>query len=289
MERKTLAAAVGLAGVAGVGVGMAILFGGGPPPPPPRPRPPQAPAPLAAELKYSATLYRGLVEQDAKTMGVAAPAVDEWAAPLPYFDELPSGKPVTLRAGGTLRTGHLRISLGVRRVEGAVEGQSFRADHLVLKIENRTRRHLAYRVTTQVPDAARCESKGVIPHDAIALAPRETIFRTECLVQKAASIVVLRVEVLEIPPLGYFYVSRLSPGLVLYDGRAATGHTVPKGMVCPQTFSWRDVRDGAQRGEIAWRDIIDFYVRHNCDEFAFFPGYRYRTDAAAPLPARPVL
>jgi hypothetical protein len=127
----------------------------------------------------------------------------------------------------------------------------------------------------------------VIPHDAIALGAHETILRTECLLQKTGEIELTRIEVMEIPALAYFYVSRLVPALCLYDPRTAAGHTILKGSICPQTFSWRDIRDGAARGEIDWRDIIDYYARHNCEEYAFFPGYRYRTDAAAPLPARP--
>jgi hypothetical protein len=285
MQRKTLAGAVGICGVAGLGVGMAVLFGSGPPPAPPRPRPPSPNAPQGIEMRYSATMYRALIEQDAKAMGVVAPTWGGMMAVFPYFDELSSVHP--LRAGGVLRSRHLRLSLGVRRVEGAVEGQSFRADHLVLKIENTSDSYLSYRVSTRVPAAARCEAKGVIPHDAIALRPHETILRTECLFQKAAGIDVTRVEVIEVPQLSYHYVSRLIPALILYDPRTAAGHAAPKGAVCPQTFSWRDIRDGAQRGDIAWRDIVDFYARHNCDEYAFFPGYRYRTDAEAPLPARP--
>lgn len=287
MERKTLVVALVLLGIAGMALGMALLYGGGPPAAPPRPRLPSAPAPTAADMKYSATLYRALVEQDAKGFGVIAPTGAELAAPFPYFDELPV--PRKLRAGGTVRTPRLAISLVVRREQGAVEGQSFRADHLVLKIENLTGKHMAYRVTTGVRDAARCEAKGVIPHDAIALVGHETILRTECLLQRTGEIELERVEVMEIPALSYFYVSRLMPGLVLYEPRTIAGHTIPKGAVCPQTFSWRDIRDGAARGEIEWRDIIDYYARHNCDEYAFFPGYRYRTDAAAPLPARPPL
>ncbi len=266
-------------------VGMALLFGGGPPPAPPRPRLPSAPAPTAADMKYSATLYRALVEQDAKAFGVVAPSADELAARFPYFDELPARR--KLHGGGKVHTAHLAISLIIRREQGAVEGQSFRADHLVLKIENLTKHHLAYRVMTEVRDAVRCEAKGVIPHDAIALAPHETILRTECLLQKTGEIDLTRIEVMEIPALAYFYVSRLVPALCLYDPRTAAGHTILKGSICPQTFSWRDIRDGAARGEIDWRDIIDYYARHNCEEYAFFPGYRYRTDAAAPLPARP--
>ncbi len=236
-------------------------------------------------MKYSEIWYRGLVEQDARTFGVVAPSPAEMAAPFPYFDVRTAHR--TLRVGETIHIANISISLTIRRVPGAVEGQSFRADHLGLKIENRTGHHLAYRVVTEVSDPARCEAKGVVAHNAIALLPRETIFRTECLFQRQGAVSLISVEVMEIPPLAYAYVSRLSPGLVLYDGRTAAGHTIPRGAGCPQTFSWRDVRDGAARGDIAWRDIIDFYARHNCDEYAFFPGYRYRRDAAAPLPARP--
>jgi len=289
MRGGTLWAAVALVAVAGLGAGMAILFAGGPPAAPPRPRVAAAPSPEAAEMKYSATLYRGLIEEDAKKLGVAAPTPAELAAVFPYFDELRA--PRALRPGGALDTAHLRVSLIVRREEGAIEGggsgQSFRADHLVLRIQNLTARHLAYRVSTRVPDAGRCEAKGTIPHDAIALAPREVVLRTECLLQKGATVEVTRVEVKELPALAYHYVSRLVPELVLYDPRTAAGHTIPKGAACPQTFSWREVRDGAARGEIAWRDIIDFYARHDCDDYAFFPGYRFRADTRAPLPARP--
>lgn len=286
LEGKTLAVAVALIFVAGLGLGMAVLFAGGPPPAPPRPKLPLAPSPSTSELRFSPTMYRAMVEQDAKALGVAAPSPAALAAVFPYFDERPA-KP-RLRVGSTVRSAHLRLSLVLRREEGAVEDQqSFRAEHLVLEIENRTARPLAYRVTTRVVDARRCEAKGVIPHNAVALAPHETVGRTECLFQKAASVDLVGVEVMEIPALSYQYVSRLNPGLILYDARTAVGHVVGKGGPCPQSFSWRDVRDGAAHGEVEWRDILDFYARHNCDEYAFFPGYRYRRDAAAPLPARP--
>ena len=285
MEGKTLAMAVALGGVAGLGVGMAALFGGGPPPAPERPHIAPAPAPTAATMKYSATMYRGLVEQAAQAFGVPAPTPDQWAAPFVYASELKA--PRALRPGKKVQTPHLRVSLLTRREEGQVEGQSFRADHLVLRIENLTGHYLAYRVVTRVPDPRRCESKGVLPGNAIALRPHEVVERTECLFQTATSVTVESVEVIEINALSYFLVSRLTPGVILYDARISDGHVIPKGTVCPQTFSWREIRDGADRGELAWRDIIDFYARHDCADYTFFPGYRFRTDGALPLPARP--
>jgi hypothetical protein len=285
MHGRILVAAVALVAVAAVGVGMAVLFAGGPPPAPARPRLPPAPPPQGADLKYSATLFRGLVEEDARKLGIAAPGPAELAAVFPYSEEIAARR--SLRAGGSIETRHLRLSLLVRREQGAVEGQSFRADHLVLRIENLTRRPLAYRVLTEVPDPDRCAAKGTLPHDAIALGPREVALRTECLLQKGAGVDVTRVEVIELPALSYYYVSRLVPELILYDARTAAGHTIPRGAACPQTLSWREVRDGAAKGEVDWRDIIDFYARHNCDEYAFFPGYRYRSQPGGTLPARP--
>src|SRR5262245_39608629 len=199
LEGKSLGVAVALLGVLGLGAGMAVLFAGGPPPAPPRPPLPTAPSPSGSDLKFAPTLFRGLVEQDAKSFGVPAPTPEHLAAVFPYFDERPL-KP-RLRVGSSMRTNHLRLSLVLRPEAGAVEGQAFRADHLVLEIENRTAHRLAYRVTTKVVDATRCDAKGVIPHNAVALGPRETVARTECLFQKAASVDVLEVEVMEIPAL----------------------------------------------------------------------------------------
>jgi hypothetical protein len=257
-------------------------------PPPPAARTPARPAPPApaAVMRYSPVMYRGLLEQDARDLGLPPPASGEMAAPFPYFDELAA--PRVLRPGAALRPPHLALSLAVRREEGAIERTSFRADHLVLSIENLTAHHLAYRISTRVlPRDARCGSKGDLPHDAVALAPRETLRRTECLHQRGGAIEVVRAEVLEIPRLSYYYVSRLTPGLVLYDARAAAGHRPPHGDTCPQTLSWREIRDGAARGDFGWRDVIDFYARHSCLEYAFFPAYRHRADPTAPLPARP--
>jgi hypothetical protein len=188
-----------------------------------------------------------------------------------------------------MQTPHLKLSAVLRKEAGSMGGQVYRADHLVLRIQNLTSHHLAYRVETAVPDETRCASKGDTPHDAIVLPPHKTVFRTECFYRAGAQLEVKSVEVMELPALSAHYVSRLSPALVLYSRRTSAGHVPWKGEICPQTLSWREIRDGADRKELGWRDVIDFYARHNCDEYAFFPGYRYRTDRAGPLPARPPL
>lgn len=285
MDDKTLILAVSGSGLAAIGLGMLILYGGGPPPAPERPRPPPPPEQLMnSELKYAAPVYRALVEQDAKGYGVVAPAADEMREVFPYLDELRGKR--RLKVKHPLETQHLRLLLEITKKQANVEGQSYRADHLVLRIENKTPKYLAYRVVTSVPDKHKCMTKGDIPHNAIVIGPHQTLLRSECLYRNDESVDVSVIETMELPQLASIYVSRLPPTVVFYDPRTAEGHVPSAGVVCPQTFSWRDIREGVERNEFDWRDVIDFYARHNCDEYSFFRSYRYRTDPSAPLPAR---
>ena len=288
MGSRTLGLVVVATGLLVIAIGLGLMYAGGPPPAPPRPRIPE-PATTTAALKYSATLYRAALEQDARIFAIAVTPYAEMAEPFPYFDESSAGGDRKLKVGGSLETAHLRLTLIVRKEQGSMGGQTFRADHLVLRIENRSDHYLAYRVETRVADdgQGRCDTKGDAPHNAIVIEPRQAIFRTECLYRSSERVNVRRVEVMELPRLGAYYVSRLPPPLVLYNRRTSSGHVPLAGSGCPQTFSWRDIRDGADRGELGWRDVIDFYARHNCEEYSFFRSYRHRTDPSAPLPARP--
>ena len=285
MEGNTLAGAVTLTAVTVMGIGMAALFAGGPPPAPERPKAPPAPEALMnGELRFSPLVYRGQVEQDARSFGVPAPLAGELEAPFVYVEELRERR--ALKPKSPIETPHLRLSLVVEKHQASLDGQSFRFEHLVLRIENRTGKYLAYRIATDVPDKKKCSSKGDIPHNAIVLEPNQTVLRTECLYRNHTSIDVERVEVIELPQLAAVYASRLPATSVLYDTRTSAGHVPLKGALCPQTFSWRDIQEGIDRKQIGWRDVIDFYGRHNCDEYAFFRSYRFRKDPAAPLPAR---
>jgi hypothetical protein len=291
MDMRTMVIAMIFLGLAVVGGGTALLFAGHAAPPPKRPSLAATPSmtedgelgdrlavgPGAGVGDGSVTLRRGRVEHDAATFGVPVPDWASFTAAFPYFSELEA--PRRLGLGASLETGHLRLSVSRRREQGAelgaMTGQSFRADHLVLRIENLTGHHLAYRVSTRVSDPRRCAAKGALAHNAIALEPHETVFRTECLLQDAPALVVEGVEVMEIPALSYVYVSRLEPALVLYDPRTADGHTIPRGGPCPPTVPWRELRDAAGRGGVAWRDIIDFYARNNCTDRTFTLEHRY--------------
>jgi hypothetical protein len=289
LEGKPLALAVLLAGALAIGVGVFVLHSASAPPPAPeRPRPPPPAAMMVnSDLRFSPVYYRTQLAQDAKAYGIEAPSWDEITQPNPYFDELKEKQHLRIKA--PIDTRHLRVSLELSKVTSVIGGQTISADHLVLRIENRTHVYLAYRIQTSVPDRHKCAIKGEIPHNAVAIGPNQTIMRTECMYRKDEAVDVNRIEVVEMPALSAYYVSRLPPNATLYDPRTFTGHVGFRGQEsCQQTFSWREIKEGVDQKQFEWRDVIDFYARHNCSEYSFFKTYRYRTDANAPLPARPL-
>ncbi len=287
MEGRSLAMGVAMTGAVAICVGIAALFGFSPPPSPDRPKPPPPPdTTMNSELRYSRTVYQGTLAQDARAFHIAIPTFEDMARPNPYFEEFKGKR--RLKTGDPMDTPHLKLSVEVTKMRASIDGQAVGSDHVVLKIENKTGKYLAYRAETTISDKDKCASKGDLPQNAIVLRPNQTISRTECLYRNDGVLDVTHVEVIELAALPAYYVSRLPATSVLYDPRTAAGHEPLAGKVCPQTFSWRDIREGLDGREIGWRDVIDFYARHNCDEYSFFRSYRYRTDPAAPLPVRPL-
>jgi hypothetical protein len=289
LEGKPLALAVLLAGALAIGVGVFVLHSASAPPPTPeRPRPPPPVSMMVnSDMRFSPVFYRTQLEQDAKAFGIQTPAWDDITQPNPYFDELKEKQHLRIKA--PIETRHLRVSLEIGKIASVLEGQTMGADHLILRIENRTPLYLAYRIQTSVTERRKCANKGEIPHNAVAIGPNQTIMRTECLYRKDEAVDVNRIEVVEMPALSAYYVSRLPPNATLYDPRTFSGHVGFRGHDgCQQTFSWREIKEGVDQKQFEWRDVIDFYARHNCSEYSFFKAYRYRTDTNAPLPARPL-
>jgi hypothetical protein len=247
-----------------------------PPPPPPPVVPPPAEHSVTQVMRFTEGYYKASLDDDAKKLGAPPITVDAIGDPFKHVVELSSSRPI--RAGESIETGHLRITAAViKEWASSGAGQGFRADHLVLSITNRTDRPLAYRVDTKVSTPEKCRSKGSIAQNAIALDAGEKIERTECLYHKGETLTIQRVEVIELPKLSYYYVSRLDPGQIGIERRVAEGHQPKKTQPC----AFIPVREIANGG---WADVIDFYARHNCDEYSFYGGYKFRT-VSGPLPA----
>jgi hypothetical protein len=246
------------------------------PPPPARPR--ADPATLRS-LDFTANMYRAAIEKDAAEYGIPAPTTDEMGLLFPYDVAEPRR---TIAPGApALETRDLALSVRIGKT-GIPP-----TDHLILRIENRTDSDVAYRVETRLEgDPRTCMDKSDLPHNAVALAPKETVERTECTTHNGAltQLTVTRVETMVIPPLSYFYVSRLFPPHIGLDARTTRRHVPPKGAICTD-IPEQAIRRGLEKGEITWRDVIDFYARESCASFIFAVGYHaFARDGQQPLP-----
>lgn len=255
-------------------------------PPPPPPAPPPAPAESVGRIiRYSPEYYKALTEEDAKRYKVATLDPAALAQPLTYAAELGAPRAMKVQRD-TLETPHLKlVSRVIKEWARTPSGQGFKYEHIVLSITNRTDKPVAYFVPTTVNHPENCQSQGAIEHNAIALKPGETVERTECLWHKNQTLRIDAVEAMELTWLGYYYVSRLNPVQIMLDARTAAGHRVPAPAKECSFVPWRDIQASSEEAHTRWADVIDFYARHNCDEYSFFRGYR-RWTAPGKLPAR---
>ncbi len=254
-----------------------------PPPPPPPPSPEQS---VGRILRYSAPYYKAIVDEDEKRYKLPALEPAALAEPFAYASELAQPRRLKVEHD-TVETPHLKISSRVAKEWAATDtGQRFRYEHIILAITNRTQRPLVYLVDTSINHPERCQMHGAMAHNAIALKPGETVERTECLWHKDSVLTLRRVEVLEVPMLSYYYTSRLNPMQVMLDERTAVGHVVPPPAKQCSFVPWRDIQASAEQAHTGWADVMDFYARHNCDEYSYWRGYRRWTEPGV-LPARP--
>jgi hypothetical protein len=246
------------------------------------PFPPKPPLPtfdrgaMARMDRESGLLYKSNLDEDCTLYGVPKITVEGMSKVFPYEQ---SQVPTKLAPGGpALETGMLRISLSVRPIKRKSRSGTMTSDHLVLKIENKTQSAVAYLVRTTLGGGAdvACLSKATLEQNAIALAPGESIERTECFQTSGRSLTVLSVESMQVPPLSFFYLSRLEPMHIGLEARTSAGHVPPKGNTCT-TIPQQLITIGMERGTVTWHDVADFYARHRCETYDFPVGYRALT------------
>jgi hypothetical protein len=195
----------------------------------------------------------------------------------PHKSLMPGEPPVETR--------DLKLSTRTETSSATMNRGSFQANTLILRIENKSDRYVAYRVDTHTSaQPETCMAKADFPHDAIAMAPHEIIERSECLMTDKMTFSVEHVETMLLPALSYYYVSMLRPLAIGLDARTTRGHRPPARSVCdaiPDT----QIKVALDKGNISWRDIIDYYARHSCERYLLPIGYHAFSKAnELPLP-----
>ncbi len=228
---------------------------------------------LLSQTTSSPGVYREYLERDAANAGVRVPTADEMSRKLAYrVDEgrhvLEPGQPAIEVAG---------LRLHVERSGDAV----------VMSIQNLVDSDVAYEVTSSPSTGTYlCNSARPLPINAMVISKGGSETRTECVWRAGMSIVVTKVETVEVMPLSSYYLSRTPPLLVGVEDRIARGHhAVDSKEPCSAVIS-QVVRTGMDRGDIGWRDLVDFYARHRCETYQFPSSYRsLKSDGERTIPA----
>lgn len=244
---------------------------------PDKPPPPTGPSGTQRELltksTESAPVYMEFLVNDAATAGVRAPSIEEMTKKLSYrVDD----------ARHVLEPGQSPIDVAGLRLH--LERTS---DQVVLVIDNLLASDIAYEVTTSPSTGAQaCNSVRPLPFNAMVIAKGGSERRTECAWRDGMTIVVTKAESIEVQPLSAWYLSQVPPSTLGIEDRIARGHRgVQTQDSCSAVLS-QVVRTGIDRGQIGWRDLVDFYSRHRCQTYQFPPSYRaFRSDGERGLPA----
>lgn len=244
---------------------------------PNKPPPPQGPSGTQRELMTRSTgslpIYKSFLESDAQTAGITAPTVAEMSKQFAYrVDE----------ARHVLEPGQPPIDLAGLRLHVERTGNS-----IILVIENRLDSAIAYNITSAPSSGgALCKQASPLPFNAMIIEKGSTERRTECLYRDGMAIVVAKAETMELNPLSAWYVSQVPPIQVGVDEVIARGHRGLKtNEICSPVMP-TVVRTGLDRGDIGWRDLVDFYARHRCQSYQFPVTYRaFKKDAERALPA----
>jgi hypothetical protein len=244
---------------------------------PNKPAPPSGPTgtqrQLLSKTSASPSMYKEYLEHDAANAGVRVPSSEDMARKFAYrVDE----------ARHVLQLGQPAIELAGLRLHIERSG-----DAVVMTIQNLVASDLAYEVVTAPSTGAYpCNSARPLPINAMVIPKAASETRTECVWRDGMSIIVTKVETVEVPPLSAYYLSQLPPAVVGVEQRIARGHHgVDTKEPCSAVTS-QVVRTGLDRGEIGWRDLVDFYARHRCQTYQFPSSYRaFKNDGEREIPA----
>ncbi len=278
MELSTPIRMGATAGVIGLALAVTMVqFCGGvslPAKPPPPPETLAASKDVLRQATQTESGWVAYLDKDALVAGVAPPSARDMS------------KKLVMRAdegARTLTPGDPAIEAAGLRLAAVNSGGM-----LALVIENLTSTDLAYRVVTEVRPASACNGRDLEPYNANVVMRGGREVRSECSYRGGMSLVISRIESIELSPLSAYYLSKVPPRALGADARLSVGHEpeLPgDAKVCNVAVS-QALRAGVDSGEIQWRDLVDFYARHRCETYQFPMQYRaFVRDGERPLPA----
>lgn len=234
---------------------------------------------IAETIKLSSASYDNYLKEDVASFGLRQVSAHEMSTVFPYRAD---AERHVMEVGDTIDVLDLSLTLTVGKVSGS------KRNHMILTIENKSHMSLAYRVQTKPSSGtASCKRMAHLSHNALALPPGGKSSRAECVYRSGWNLEVTGIETVQVPELGFHYVSSLAPEGVGLDARTAKRHKAPHNQMSCSGPTSATLRKAIASGAISWRDQIDFFARHRCKTYKFPRAYKaFRKDGQITLPVK---
>lgn len=236
------------------------------------------PAHVAAR---DARAYQAGVMEDAARFEIDAFDIEILYEPNTHAIELRDAE--VLQPGQSWSSKHLTVRAKREKVTYQQHGATIAASHVVAEIENVGDVAVAYNLRVRSKERGRCDVRGLRTHNAVALAVGEKASIVVCAGRGAISLE--HVEILELSPLGYHFVSAVPAEALGIDPVTAQAHRPPASSPSCDALDVQSLSATLRDGRARWVDVADFYSRHNCTRWQYVPAYRHAT---ARLPHLPV-
>ena len=239
---------------------------------------------LAKEASYldETEYYTSSVSDDLAAYEVADPGFERLRQPNKFHEVVSTGAPRTIAPGTSLLEHGLKITIRVEEIKVQRRGISTRSQHTVAVIENVGDEALAYFLQLRSM-SGECRMQAMQRYNTMALSPGQKGEISVCSGSHAVEVLALRL--MEVTELGAIWISKVSPLAVGHDDLAARSHDPGTGLQMCAEIPAVDFARRIEAGEMRWEDLVDFYSRHNCEHFRWWPGYTRIVEPLAQLPA----
>jgi hypothetical protein len=243
-------------------------------------------AALQQKASYEDTeeYYQIRIDEAVDRYGMTPPTREQLLEPNTFFHVASSGDTRLLAPGASLRQAGLSISIKVEDIDVERGGIRTKNTHTLAMVRNIGDKPLAYflQLRSRTGD---CKLRALTRYDAMVLMPDEEAEISVCSGSHEVEITDMRV--LEVTELGALWVSKLPPQAVGLDDVSGRSHHPGSGIdVCAELPALR-FASLIKDGQAKWEDIVDFYSRHDCDHYRWWPEYKRIVDPLTRLPALP--
>lgn len=235
-----------------------------------------------AQYKESPAYYKTRVDAAVEAFGIEPPNMDRLRAPNPFHHPINMSDPKRIEPGQARREGPL--SIAVRAEQRTIERGGMRTKnmHTYARVLNTAKVPVAYRLLMRKAEAGECQLRNVNRYDAVVLDPGERIDISICSGKQAVEVLDLRM--LEITGIGATWVDKIPAQALALDPTSVKAHDPGEDVQPCTSLPAAELAKSIERGEFAWEDLVDYYSRHDCEEYRFWSDYRRLEAPAEGLP-----